>query len=203
SATFNWDPVSGAVSYSVQLRLAYGQWYFIPGSPFTTTYATVSGLNPGTVYEWRVRANCGSCCYSNWSPGMTFTTAGSNNIENDNCANATLLTVNSTCMSVSGTNVNATSSMPAPVGACPHAGYRDVWFRFLMPNVMNPAVTIRTTAGSLNDAVMEVYVGPDCSNLSFLTCEDDNTNGNGSMMPVINLIGYPNAMIWVRVWGYN
>jgi hypothetical protein len=72
-----------------------------------------------------------------------------------------------------------------------------------MPDVSYPTVTIRTTAGSLTDAVMEVYVGTDCSSLSYLTCEDNNTNGNGSNMPVINLIGYPNAKIWVRVWGHS
>ena len=53
------------------------------------------------------------------------------------------------------------------------------------------------------NAVMEVYTGTDCSILSIITCEDNNDNGNGSSMPVINLTGTPNATIWVRVWGVD
>src|SRR5688500_16491293 len=59
SATFNWSAVTGAQSYSVQIRLPWGTWYYISGSPFNNTMATVNYLDPGTTYEWRVRANCG------------------------------------------------------------------------------------------------------------------------------------------------
>jgi len=72
-----------------------------------------------------------------------------------------------------------------------------------MPDTTNPTVTIRTTAGSLANAVMEVYSGTECSVLSLIACEDNNDNGNGSAMPVINLTGTPSTTIWVRVWGHN
>jgi hypothetical protein len=88
------------------------------------------------------------------------------------------------------------------MGPCYAGGYKDVWFKFTMPTG-NPEVTIRTTAGSLVDAVMEVYNGSSCSSLNFIGCEDDNNNGNGSTMPVINIQGYGGQTIWVRVWGYN
>lgn len=202
SATFNWNSVSGAVNYTVQTRLLNGTWYDAPGGPVTATSLTLNIFNAYTTYQWRVRANCGNGQTSSWTYPLTFTTLGAS-AANDHCSDAVVITVNSTCMNTAGSNVGATPSTPAPVGGCPFAGYKDVWFRFAMPNVNNPTVTIRTTAGSLTNAVMEVYVGTDCSNLSYLTCEDDNLNGNGSAMPVINLIGYPNAMIWVRVWGYG
>jgi hypothetical protein len=72
-----------------------------------------------------------------------------------------------------------------------------------MPGGTDPVVTIRTTAGTLTDAVMEIYVGADCSSLVYLACEDDNINGNYSTMPVLSVTGYANETIWVRVWGYN
>jgi hypothetical protein len=74
-----------------------------------------------------------------------------------------------------------------------------------MPNVSNPQVTVRTTAGTLDDAVMETYYSwsSDCASMNYIVCEDDNTNGNGSLMPVINLQGGAGATIWVRVWGYG
>ncbi len=202
SATFNWSASPGAVSYSVQTRVPYGTWYYIAGSPFINTYASVDGLNPNTTYEWRVRSNCSNGDHSYWTSGMSFTTGGTNS-GNDNCADAMYLTVNSTCMNTPASSIGATPSMPPPVGGCFSGGYKDVWFRFNMPNVNYPVVTIRTSAGTLTDGVMEVYVGNSCSGMSFLTCEDDNNNGNGSKMPVISLSGGPNVTIFVRVWGYG
>lgn len=203
TATLNWSAVSGAQNYSVQTRLPNGPWYYVPGSPFANTSVTIDWLSPGTTYEWRVRANCGYGNQSYWTSPISFTTSGGSGNSNDHCSDATLLSVSNTCLYSQGSNIGATPSTPSPSGGCPSYGYKDVWFRFTMPDVMNPTVTIRTTAGSLHDAVMEVYVGDNCSTLSYLTCEDDNTNGNNSSMPVVNLIGYPNAMIWVRVWGYG
>ncbi|MEO6131720.1 MAG: fibronectin type III domain-containing protein, partial [Saprospiraceae bacterium] len=204
SATFSWDPVSGAVNYTVQTRLLNGTWYDTPGSPYSGTTATVNGLTPNTTYQWRVRANCGGGNYSAWTTAITFTTGSSGGGSgSDECSTAIMLSVNSTCMPITGSNIGATPSMPAPVGGCYSTGYKDVWFKFNMPNVNNSSVTIRTTAGSLTDGVMEVYTGADCAILSYITCEDDNNNGNGSQMPVINLTGSPNAPIWVRFWGYS
>ncbi|MFZ1676073.1 MAG: fibronectin type III domain-containing protein [Saprospiraceae bacterium] len=204
SATFNWGVVYGAQNYTVQTRTPNGTWYDVAGGPFSNTYVTVYGFDPNTTYQWRVRANCGNGQYSPWTYPTNFTTNGGNSgATNDNCIDAITLTVNSTCQNTPGTNVGATPSIPVPSGECWSWGYKDVWFKFTMPNVSNPTVTIRTTAGSMYDAVMEVYVGTSCSNLSFLSCEDDNSNGNGSPMPVINLIGYQNAQIWVRLWGYG
>lgn len=75
AATYNWEEVPGAVSYSVQRRLPNGLWYYISGSPFYTTTVTDAGLAPNTTYQWRVRANCGTNVHSYWTNGVTFTTA--------------------------------------------------------------------------------------------------------------------------------
>ncbi|MEO5907269.1 MAG: fibronectin type III domain-containing protein, partial [Saprospiraceae bacterium] len=201
-ATLHWDDVYGADSYSVQIREPWGSWYYIPGSPFNSNWAEVNGLDPNTTYEWRVRANCGYGNYSSWCYPESFTTSGYNNNDNDNCSEATWLTVNNTCYYVSGSSIGSTASYPAPQGNCPHSGYKDVWFKFNMPDNYNPVATIRTSAGSLTDAVMELYVGNSCGYMAFLGCEDDNNNGNGSDMPVMTVMGGQGLTIFVRIWGH-
>jgi len=203
SATLQWGTVTGAVNYVVEYRTTGGTWYMVAGSPFTGTSANLSGLQPGTNYEWRVRTNCGNNNFSAYSVTSYLTTMGGGGSgNNDNCVDAINLTVGNTCQYTSGSNINSSPSSPVPMGPCFAGGYKDVWFKFNMPGGTNPQVTIRTTAGSLIDAVMEVYNGNDCNNLSLIACEDDNNNGNGSTMPVLNLQGMAGQTIWVRIWGY-
>jgi hypothetical protein len=202
TATFSWGRVTGAQGYQVQTRLPNGVWIDLLGGTVLDSFVLATGFTPNTTYEWHVRTQCDSSQFSNWSPSRLFTTLGSGP-GNDNCSSAMLLTVETSCVPTFASNVDATSSTPPPAGGCGVAGYKDVWFKFTMPDVANPAVTIRTSAGSLGNAVMEVYSGNDCNILSVIACEDNNDNGNGSSMPVINLTGTPNATIWVRVWGYG
>lgn len=204
AATFSWDAVPGAQSYSVQWRLPNGSWNFAPGSPFTGTSVTVTIFYPNTTYEWRVRTNCGYSQYSAWTTPVSFTTTGgSGGGSNDNCSGATELTVGTTCVSVEASTINATPSSPAPQGGCNSSNYKDIWFKFTMPSGASPVATIRTTAGTLADVVMEVYVGNSCGSLAFLNCEDNNSNGNGSNMPVITVEAAAGVTVWVRVWGLN
>ena len=202
-ATLNWSAVIGALSYTIQWREPGGVWYTLPIGPWQYLFLHISGLDPNTSYEWRVRANCPNGLISAWSDIESFTTLLGSGSGNDFCSNAMLLTVGSTCIYTSGSNVNATASSPEPQGNCPSDGYKDVWFKFTMPDVSYPSVTIRTSAGTLTDAVMEVYVGNSCSTMSYLVCENDNSNGNGSAMPVIGLVGGPGITVWVRIWGNN
>ena len=201
TAILHWSPADSAQVYQVQIRFPNGPWIDVP-DVIGDTSLLATGLTPNTVYEWRVRAKCDSNFFSNWSSIATFTTTGTLPM-NDDCSTATLLTVETECVSTFASNAGTTASIPPPVGGCDSTNYKDVWFKFTMPDVMNPAVTIRTTAGSLANAVMEVYTGTECSVLSLIACEDNNDNGNGSAMPVINLTGTPSTTIWVRVWGNN
>ena len=186
----------------MELRVPNGSWYTAPGSPLADTTITVGGFIPGTTYQWRVRANCGGGNYSAWTVPLTFKTTGGTGPGSNECDSATVLTVNSNCVNSASSNVDATESSPPPMGWCPENNHKDVWFSFTMPDVSNPVVTIRTTAGSLSDAVMEVYRGGGCADLEYISCEDDNSTGNGSTMPVISVTGSANETIWVRVWGY-
>ncbi|HZV70708.1 MAG TPA: fibronectin type III domain-containing protein [Saprospiraceae bacterium] len=203
SARLHWVDVQDSATYSVQIRVwPNGAWNQVSGSPVDTNYIVVDSLSQNTTYEWQVRTNCKGGLHSFWSSSAIFTTGG-NGFNNDECAKAIVLTVADSCTATLASNVDATASLPSPVGGCAPNGNKDVWFRFTMPDVPNPTVTIRTGAGSLADVVMEVYTGADCSILSIITCEDNNDNGNGSAMPVINLTGTPNTTIWVRVWGID
>jgi hypothetical protein len=201
TAILHWSPVPTAQVYQVQIRFPNGPW-IDAGDVIGDTTLLASGLTPNTTYEWRVRAKCDSNMFSNWSSVATFNTTGTLPI-NDDCASATLLTVETGCVNTFASNAGTTASIPPPVGGCESNDYKDVWFKFTMPDTTNPTVTIRTTAGSLANAVMEVYSGTECSVLSLIACEDNNDNGNGSAMPVINLTGTPSTTIWVRVWGHN
>ena len=75
-ATLTWDAMTGAVSYTVQFRVAGASSW---GSEATTaeTSITASSLNNGTTYEWRVRTNCNGDA-SAFSPICSFT-AGQGN----------------------------------------------------------------------------------------------------------------------------
>lgn len=71
----SWNAVSGAANYHLQTRLApNGQWFDTNPSTFTSTSVTVSGLNPNTAYQWRVKTNCSNGVSSNWSSPSSFTT---------------------------------------------------------------------------------------------------------------------------------
>ncbi|MCC6412857.1 MAG: fibronectin type III domain-containing protein [Saprospiraceae bacterium] len=74
TARLAWSPVTGATSYTLQLRFASSTSYFTLGT-VPVTSVTVSGLQAGQSYYWRVKANC-SNVYS--TPKFFTTAAGLN-----------------------------------------------------------------------------------------------------------------------------
>jgi Secretion system C-terminal sorting domain/Fibronectin type III domain len=57
SAQVSWEPESGALNYTVQYRSIFGGSYITVGT-VTTASATITGLQAGREYVWRVKANC-------------------------------------------------------------------------------------------------------------------------------------------------
>ena len=57
TARISWAAVSGASSYTLQLRLASATTYFTLGT-ISTNKAGINGFTPNTAYVWRVKANC-------------------------------------------------------------------------------------------------------------------------------------------------
>ncbi len=196
SATVNWNAVSGATQYYVQAKPSTSGSWTISGY-VTSTGANLTGLSANTTYQWQVRAVCGASP-GNFSVTATFNTSGSsgNGPSNDQICNAVNLTPSSSCSNTNGTNVGATPSYSG--STCNTSAPKDVWFKCLIPS--SGYVTFRTTAGTLTDAMMAVYYGT-CSSPTYITCEDDNYNGNP--MPVIGITGQPGTQLWIRVWGYG
>jgi len=74
SATVSWTAVSGAVNYDVDYKLNSSSTWTNAATATTATSVGLSGLTLGSLYDWRVRANC-----STGSSGYTqaqFTTTG-------------------------------------------------------------------------------------------------------------------------------
>jgi len=60
SATATWAPVSGAVSYNLDYKLASSPDWVTIADGTTSLQWTIGGLVATTSYDWRVRANCTS-----------------------------------------------------------------------------------------------------------------------------------------------
>ncbi|MFN4254161.1 MAG: fibronectin type III domain-containing protein [Saprospiraceae bacterium] len=57
SAQIEWEPVGGALDYTVEYKLLLASTYTSAGT-FTVANATLTGLTPGQEYVWRVKASC-------------------------------------------------------------------------------------------------------------------------------------------------
>ena len=60
AATATWAPVSGATSYNLDYKLATSSVWINIANNTTSLSWTLSGMEPTTSYDWRVRANCTS-----------------------------------------------------------------------------------------------------------------------------------------------
>ncbi|WP_264522348.1 fibronectin type III domain-containing protein [Flavobacterium sp. N1994] len=195
SCTITWgaSPAGGSaatINYTLEVYSDSGYSTPISGSPFSVGTAitySLSGLNGGTVYYYRVKASNGSCD-SPYQTGTVTTT-----ITNDNCSGAVLLTVNpnSTCIiSSTGTTTGATQSQ---VGCTGNAD-DDVWFRFVATGISH---IVTVTPLTLNNAVFEVFNG-NCASLASTICVN---NTSGSSIETTTLTGLTSGQTYyVRVY---
>lgn len=58
SATVSWAALSGALNYDVDYKPASGSTWTNAATGTTATSVNLSGLTDGSLYDWRVRANC-------------------------------------------------------------------------------------------------------------------------------------------------
>jgi subtilisin family serine protease len=192
--------ISGVERYDWAYRLV-GAASWTDLSSTTVNNVSISGLQSNKQYEFKAAVRCNGGTWSSWSAVKTFNTssAGSSAPANDPVCNATPITAGSSCSNTSGTTTGATPTFTDAL--CGTTNPKDVWYKCVIPSTGK--VTFRTTAGSLTDAVMAVFWGSSCTGLNYVACEDDNSNGNGSYMPVMTITGSPGTQLWVRIWGYN
>src|SRR5436190_2469028 len=60
SATANWSPVSGAISYNVDYKQSSSSTWINIASGTTSLSWNLLGLPASTSFDWRVRTNCSS-----------------------------------------------------------------------------------------------------------------------------------------------
>lgn len=195
TATLDWADVSGATSYQVRIRVSGSSTWTDLGS-VTSSAMNIINMTAGTSYEWQVRTLCSGSTTSNYSATATFTAQQASAPYNNNPCYAYILTPYNFQSWVSGTTTGATATYSG--STCGTSNPRDVWYACQIPS--SGVVTFRTSAGSLDDAMMAVYWGS-CSNMTYIICEDDNYNGDA--MPAIGIQGQPGTWLYIRVWGYE
>ncbi|HBG71709.1 MAG: hypothetical protein A2W93_06640 [Bacteroidetes bacterium GWF2_43_63] len=137
-------------------------WTLIPGATGATYTPSVSGL-----YYYREIKCTSSGGTANSSSLQYITSAPSN----DECVNATPLTVNAgtTCTVVTAGTVQCASAS-AQTNSCSGTADDDVWFSFVATNASH-TISLLNIAGSVTDMYHSVYSGT-CGSLTNIKCND-------------------------------
>ncbi len=129
--------------------------------------------------------------------------------QGDNPCSALILspTNGTTCTPVNYSLAGLTSTSTAAATNPTCAGFNpsitpDGWFRFTTTTAQN--IFITTTAGSIYDGGMELYVqsGPNCASITSIICDDDSDVGLG-FMPQISLLNQPAGTYFIRFWDFE
>ena len=156
-----------------------------------TTTTTASSLTQQTSYILYVQSNCGGTT-SSWVASTATVSPPTNN----DCSNATSVTVNnsSTCTSTTSvSSVGATQSSAACAGT---GADDDVWFSFVATNTSH---VLTVTPGTMADVVFQVY-GGNCGGLSSLSCIDA-TAGSSVETTTVNSLSI-GVTYYIRIHSY-
>ncbi len=120
---------------------------------------------------------------------------------NDDPCDAISLTVGATCTFSTYDNSGASDSGVASPGCASYStSGGDVWFSVTVP--ASGEVVIDTDTGDITDGGMAAYSGSNCSSLTLIECDDDDS-ANG-LMPSLTITGQtPGSTIWIRFWEYG
>jgi gliding motility-associated-like protein len=157
----------------------------------------VAGLSAGTTYYVRVFTNVIGTATATFN--VCIGTPPPPPV-NDECINATALTVNpnyNCAVTTAGTTVSATQSNTLPTPTCSATGgwNDDVWYSFIATNTGH-RVSLSNVTGGTTDMATAVYSGT-CGALVQLACTDPDPN-------VINLTGLTvGATYYVRVMTWS
>lgn len=147
-------------------------------------------LPPGTYYM-PIRAAAGQGAYQIDIAAVACTPGPIN----DDCSNPTVLSVNTTCVNVTGTTFHATPSGVQTLACNGNTGYAndDVWFTFTATGAQH---TIRMDGNGDFDGVMELFT-QDCGSTP-LACSDATLDGGVELIAATNLT--PGEVYKVRVF---
>lgn len=197
----NWMPMtwnSGHVSNNDEYQMSIGSSL----APGTYYYATRYNLNGGNYVYGGYSASGG-----NFWDGTTYV-SGVLTIDppvapaNDLCSGAIALTPGGTFDTnpLNGTILAATTTAGITPSCQSNFGY-DVWYSVVVP--ASGSLTIETkeaAANSMTDSVVSVFTGS-CGLLTQIDCDDDDGDGN---MSIISLNGLtPGETLYIAVWKWN
>ena len=173
-ATLNWLPVSGALDYTLQYKLnASPTW---TSMVLTETTRTLTGLSASTIYDWRVRANCGNGNISAYSTVQNFTTTAS-------------------CTDINEPNNSSTAATPLTIGVSKLGricGQGDVdWYKFTISATTNVRFTLSQLPHNYN---LELYINGTFAAGSYQT---------GTTNDVIIRNGQTANTLFYRVYGQS
>jgi gliding motility-associated-like protein len=146
--------------------------------------------SPDGCLGFRFRSQPTSLTQNGWDAEISANPPPSNN---DPCTAAALIVGNVCAPSVFNNKGAYGTGIGSP--ACHQFFSGDVWFTAEVP--ASGQLKIETFAGTLNWAVMVLYTGPDCNNLSEFSCDETT-----SAMPTRILTGLtPGETIYIRIFG--
>ena len=173
------------------------------GPACNTTEASID-FTPTVTGDYRIHLNRYDCATTNNLNGdivvTLITSAPSTGPANDDCANATSLSVSPTSTCVTLTSGDSTSGTES-LGAVTCNGFTgdaddDVWYSFVATATSHD-VTVRP--GTLNDLVVDLRSG--ACNGTNIDCADATTGGNDEVINATTLtIG---TTYYVRVYSYG
>ncbi len=207
TADLIWTVISGGGTFNVE----YGLSGFTPGTGTTISNivgnsVSISGLIAQTNYQFYIKQNCSGSGngFSAVSGPKNFSSGG----PGEECLTAPTISVASSSASAVNTLVTSGVSQNGPNAQCSdvtgNIANDDYWIKFIAPSNGN-GLYISTTAGTVNDWVMELW--NECPNNggSVLVCADDDIS-SGSQMPVISLCQnqyVAGQVYYLRMWTYS
>jgi len=120
---------------------------------------------------------------------------------NDECSNATTLTVNTACSYTNGSTVGASNSTSTPAPTCANftsGTSTDVWYKFVATSTNH---TIGSNTGTITDGGMALYSGT-CTGLTLIECDDDDSP-NGLMPQIQRADFIVGQTYFIRFWAYS
>ena len=171
----------------------------------TTSPYTLTGLTPGTTYQFYVTQNCAAGANSGTAGPISFTTQ----IVNDDPCGATVLTVGNACVPTATTTFGATTT-PFSVYAGGSQGTgcstittpRDVWFTFTTAATGPTSTSVRISVTGNPASVVRAYSGTACAGpLTYIACTGTAANMAAPDLDLNNLT--PSTTYYVRVSEYT